>query len=233
MNENIEKGQEGKKVAEVTVGSVTIEIFQSRNSAKVLKKPAQGASPASPREFEIKYYDSFLVPYYEGSLRKVPRRSTLEKAQKLAKETATRLNKDGARAEFLSERDRRIYFLARVSAAKLGLDVDTACRKLVELQERLKKGTLEQAVDFHNDHGQRVQHGVFNTEIYKQYLEHLEKRGAGEYYLRDVKRYVGGFVAEYPGAISPIQTSDIDDYLGSLDTKQQEIHRFEPQCPPP
>lgn len=222
VDENIKKGQEGKKVDEVTVGSVTIEIFQSRNSAKVRKKPAEGSPAGNTPEFEIKYYDSFLIPYYEGSIRKVPRRSTLEKAQKLAKETATRLNKDGARAEILSERDRRIYVLAKASAQKLGMDVDAACRKLLELQERLKKGTLEQAVDFHNDHGQRVKHGVANTEIYKEYLSHLEKRGGGEYHLRDVGRYVGPFVDEYPGSISPIQTPDIDHYLGALDAKQQK-----------
>jgi len=86
VDENIKKGQEGKKVDEVTVGSVTIEIFQSRNSVKVRKKPAEGSPVGSTPEFEIKYYDSFLIPYYEGSIRKVPRRSTLEKAQKLAKE---------------------------------------------------------------------------------------------------------------------------------------------------
>jgi integrase len=222
VDRNIENGQEGNKVDEVTVGSVTIEIISSRNSVKIPKKEAEGSSPGTTPEFEIKYYASFLVPYYEGSIRKVPRRSTLEKARKLAKEVATRLNKDGPRAEILSERDRRIYVLAKASAKKLGLDVDAACRKFVELQERLKKGTLEQAVDFHNDHGQRVKHGAANTEIYKEYLEHLKKRGAGEYHLRDIKRYVGEFVATYPGSISPVQTPEIDHYLSSLDAKQRE-----------
>jgi hypothetical protein len=48
---------------------------------------------------EFKTYDSFIIPHYEGSLRKTPRRSTLEKAKKFARETATRLNQDGARPE--------------------------------------------------------------------------------------------------------------------------------------
>ena len=57
--------------------------------------------------------------------------------------------------------------LGRTSSQKLGMDVDEACRKLLELQQRLKTRTLEQVVDFHNDHGQRMKHGVANTVIYE------------------------------------------------------------------
>lgn len=225
MGSNGHSGEEGNKVAEVKSGSVTVSIFQSQNSRKIFKQPVEGAY--GPQLPEIKHYDSFVIPYYEGSVRKTPRRNTIEKAEKLAKEVAERLSKDGAKAEFLSEKDRRIYILARTSAKELGMDVDTACRKLVELQQRLKTGTLEKAVDFHNDHGQRIKHGVANSEIYTEYLEHLGKRGAGDYHERDVKRYVGPFIEEFPGPISPIQTPDIDAYLGSLDRKQQEKRKLE------
>jgi hypothetical protein len=222
VDRNGANGWEGNKVDEAKSGSVTVSIYRSRNSRKVRKKPVEGAPPDSIPEFEIRYYDSFVIPYYEGSIRKTPRRNTLEKAKELADEVAKRLNRDGAKADFLSEQDRRIYILARTSARTLHMDVDSACRKLLELQQRLKTGTLEQAVDFHNDHGQKVRHGVENKEIYTEYLDHLEKRGAGDYYLRDVRRYLDPFIAEFPATISPIQTEQIDNYLGSLDAKQQE-----------
>ena len=222
VDSNGQNAQEGNKVDEAKSGSVTVSIYQSRNCRKVRKRMVEGGLQSGTPEFEIKYYDSFVISYYEGSIRKTPRRNTLEKARKLASEVAKRLNKDGAKADFLSEKDRRIYILARASAKSLGMDVDAACRKLAELQQRLKTGTLEQAVDFHNDHGQRVKHGVANTVIYEEYLEHLEKRGAGDYHARDVKRYVGPFILEFPGPISPIQTPEVDAYLGSLDKKQQE-----------
>ena len=222
MAGNVASESAPNKVAEVKSGSVMVAIFQSRNSRKIPKQPVDGVPQNGTPEFEIKYYDSFIIPYYEGSIRKTPRRNTLEKAIHHAEEVAKRLSKDGAKAEFLSEKDRRIYTLAKASAKKLNLDVDAACRKLLELQERLKTGTLEQAVDFHNDHGQRVKHGIANTTIYEEYLEHMEKRGAGNYHERDIKRYVGPFIAEFPGSISPIQTPEIDEYLGSLDKKQQE-----------
>ena len=89
-----------KRLFDVAVGDPVFRFIGDFNtpmplkvaSVKVSKKPAEGAAPGSAPEFETKYYDSFLIPYYEGSIRKCPRRSTLEKARKLAKETATRLN---------------------------------------------------------------------------------------------------------------------------------------------
>jgi hypothetical protein len=63
----------GKQVAEVTVGSVTILIFFSLNRIKLVPEaPVAGVEgSAPPLEFET--YDSFIIPYYEGSLRKTPR----------------------------------------------------------------------------------------------------------------------------------------------------------------
>lgn len=205
----------GKLVDEVTVGSVTIPIFYSRNRVKTAKKKTATNGHNGSLGSEVREYDSFIVPYYEGSLRKTPRRSTLEKARAFAKDTATRLNRDGARAEFLSEKDRRIFVLAKASAQSLGMEVDALCRKHVELTKRLKNGTLEQAVDFTNDHGQRVRHGVATGVIYDEYVVHLAKRGVGNYHERDTRRYVGSFVETFPGAIGPIETGEIDDYLAS------------------
>lgn len=215
MENGAQNGAEGQLVAEEQVGAVTIRIFHSPNRVKILMKKSEECGTTGA-EFEIRTYDSYIIPYYEGSIRKTPRRSTLEKAKKFAKDTATRLNRDGARADFLSEKDRRIYVLAKASAQTLNLEVDGACRKFVELQKRINNGTLEQAVDFFNDHGQRVRHGATNTEIFEEYLAHLGKRSAGNYHVRDVERYAGGFVEVFPGRISPIDTTAIDNYLKDL-----------------
>ena len=98
------------------------------------------------------------------------RRNTLEKAKALAKEIAGRLNRDGSRAQYFTEKDRRIYTLAQVKSQSLGLEVDEVCRKYGELQQRLKTGTLEEAVDFFNAHGQRVRHGATIESVYAEYL---------------------------------------------------------------
>ena len=81
---------------------------------------------------------------------------------------------------------------------------------------RLTTGTLDEAVSFYLAHGQRVRHGATIESVYGEYLEHLVKRGVGHYHLRDVKRYVGNFVAAFPGLISAIQTTAIDAYLSRL-----------------
>ncbi|MFO1500181.1 MAG: hypothetical protein U1G07_17630 [Verrucomicrobiota bacterium] len=78
---------------------------------------------------------------------------------------------------------------------------------------------MEEAVDFKNDHGRRLRHGATTQEIYDDYVKHLDKRGVGEYHLRDTKRYVGGFIKAQPGMISPIQTPEIDNFLAGLGGK--------------
>lgn len=127
MDCGVADSHESCKVAEVKHGSVTLSIFKSQNSVRVTKKPAEGNEP----QFEVKVYASFVIPFYEGSVRRTPRRSTLEKALKFADETAKRLAKDGARAEWLSGKDRRIYTLAKAAATKLGMEVDELCRNYV------------------------------------------------------------------------------------------------------
>ena len=206
-------------VATVTVGSVVIPIYYAPVTVQKPKSAASNDGEALPAE--AKTYDSFIFSYYEGTERQKRRRNTLEKAKDHAKEVARRLNTDGARAEYMTERDRRIYVMARRAVTPLKLEVDEACRRYAELQTRLKHGTLEQAVDFMNDHGQRVRHGVTSLEIYEEYLVHLEKRGVGDYYLRDVKRYVGGFVKRFPGVFSRTQTTDIDGFLAGLGGKSR------------
>ena len=209
---------ERRPIDAVSVGSVTIPISFAPVTVKV-RKPAADGNGAGQDEF--KTYDSYIFSYYEGSVRVQRRGNTLERARKRAKETATRLNRDGARAEFMTERDRRIYVLAQLACKPLNLDVDEACRRYAELQRRLKEGTPEQAVDFKNDHGQQIRHGANSNDIYQEYLLDLGKRGIGDYYLRDVKRYVGGFVEALPGVFSRIQTTEIDAFLAALGGKSR------------
>jgi len=96
------------------------------------------------------------------------------------------------------------------------MPVDEICRRYTELQHRLKEGTLEQAVDFKNDHGQGIQDGVPNQKIYEMYIADIQKRGVGDYHLRDTKRYVGGFVEKFPAALGKILTPQIEACLAGL-----------------
>lgn len=190
---------ERKPAATVTVGSVTIPIYSAPVTFKAGVK--NGASESSGASAAARIYPSYQVAHYEGNHRILQRRNTLEKAKALAREIAGRLQRDGSRAQYFSEKDRRIYTLAQIKSQALGLEVDEVCRKYAELQQRLKTGKLEEAVDFFNAHGQRVRHGAAMAGVYEEYLQHLTKRGVGTYHLRDVKRYAGNFVKAFPGLI--------------------------------
>jgi integrase len=214
-----EAGQEiladgaGTLVATVKAGSVTVLVRRAPVTVQVAPKNGQdsGAGEAVP-----KTYDSYQIVYYEGSERKILRRSTPEKAKLWAGEIAKRLSRLGPQAEHLGEKDRRIYVLARATARPLGLPVDEICRRYAELQRRLKEGSLEQAVDFKNDHGTGVRDGVANQVVYDVYIADLGKRGVGDYHLRDTRRYVGGFVEKFPVALGTITTEQIDGHLSAL-----------------
>ena len=207
--------KERKPVATVTVGSVAISIYAAPVTVRAAT-PAAADSSSAASATESKVYQSFQVAHYEGARRILQRRNTLDKAKALAKEIANRLSRDGARAQYLTEKDRRVLILAQTATTPLGLEVDEVCRRYAEFQARLTTGTLDEAVSFYLAHGQRVRHGATIESVYGEYLEHLVKRGVGHYHLRDVKRYVGNFVAAFPGLISAIQTTAIDAYLSRL-----------------
>ena len=125
--------ENGTLVAEVKVGSVTVLVRHAPVTIQV-KGPNGDAAQSGQAEagLERKTYDSYQIIYYEGSRRKIVRRSTPEKAKNRAKEIATRLSRLGPQADHLSEKDRRIYILARNTAQTVGLAVDEVCRRYVE-----------------------------------------------------------------------------------------------------
>ena len=210
---------EKKPVATVTVGSVTIPIYAA---PVTVTKPVDATDATDAKNgggTETRTYQSFQLSHYEGARRILQRRNTLDRAKSLAKEIATRLNRDGSRAAFLTEKDRRVLILSQLVVKPLGMEVDEVCRKYAELQKRLKTGTVEQAVDFCNAHGQRIRHGATVADIYVEYLAHLEKRGVGYYHLRDTKRYVGNLIDACPGLISEIETARIDAFIAKLGGK--------------
>jgi integrase len=218
-----------KPIAEISSGSVTIPIYASPVTVKLGKKSSQKAGVDSKPDdggSDCKTYPSFKIVYYEGTRRVFRRRNTLAKAKALAKELAGQLACDGVRSEYLTEQDRRIYVLAQKAVQPLNLEIDQACRHYADLRNRVKGATLEEAVDFHNTFGQRVRHGATTEEVYQEYLQHLEKRGAGDYHVRDVERLVGGLVNAFPGPIARIDTPDIDDFLSRRGGKSRNKNNW-------
>jgi hypothetical protein len=154
----------------------------------------------------------------------------LEKAKALAKEIAGRLHRDGLPCPLLHRKGSPHLYAGPGKSSPLGLVGGyEVCRKYGELlQQRLKTGTLEEAVDFFNSHGQRVRHGATIESVYADTFQHLMKCGVGVYHLRDVKRYVGNFDT-FPGLISAIQTPEMDAHFARLggSARNKNNHRKE------
>jgi integrase len=206
-------GEAGTLVATAKAGSVSVLVRRAPITFQVAPKSGRDSVAG---EAGWKTYDSYQIIFYEGSERKIHRRSTVERATQHAGEIAKRLSRVGPQADHLSEKDRRIYVLARATARTLGMEVDEVCRRYAELKRRVKDGTPEQAVDFKNDHGQGVRDRVPNQAVYDVYIADLGKRGVGDYHMRDTKRYVGDFVEKFPAALGKILTEQIDAHLAGL-----------------
>jgi site-specific recombinase XerD len=207
-----------KAIAFATFKSVRLPIYHRPVKVK-LGNPANSQSTnaaSSPLEEPIKIYDSYQIAFYEAGKWRSVRASTLEKAKTKGNRIARRLAENGAAVDELSLADRRIYVLAKKTLQPCNLEVDSAARLVAELLDRLNGISLQRAVDFFISHGRHIAPNATTAEVYSSYLEHLERRGAGNHHFRDVRKFIGAFVEEFPGQISSIKTHMVDAWLTAL-----------------
>ena len=155
----------GTLIAQVKAGSVTVLV--RRCAPVTVQVPQKNGKDSAAGEASQKTYDSYQIVYYEGSERKILRRSTPEKARNGPGKLPSGCPAWSSSGS-IGEKDRCIFVLARATARSIGLPVDGTCRRYAELRRRLKEGTLEQAVDFKNDHGKGVRDGVANRPGWRQ-----------------------------------------------------------------
>jgi hypothetical protein len=70
-----------------------------RSAPVTVQVPQKNGEDSGAGEASQKTYDSYQIVYYEGSERKILRRSTPEKAKERAGEIAKRLSRLGPQAE--------------------------------------------------------------------------------------------------------------------------------------
>ncbi len=99
----------GTLIAQVKAGSVTVLV---RRAPVTVQVPQKNGKDSAAGEASQKTYDSYQIVYYEGSERKILRRSTPEKAKERAGEIAKRLSRLGPQADHIGEKDRCIFVLA-------------------------------------------------------------------------------------------------------------------------
>lgn len=205
-------------VALASSGSVKLPIYYSP-----LWKKLRGKSDGLESERVLtsgrKVYDSWIFYFYEGGRRQKRRFNALDKAKKEGDTQAEKLARQGNEGIVLPQAECRVYLNAKTILARHGMQVDAAARLVDDLQSQLQGASLTQAVNFFIAHGRQTKLGTSAQKAYEIYIQDLEQRHVSKYHLRDVRRFVGGFVDAFQDPPANRSTDDIDAWLRKLGGK--------------
>lgn len=222
---------------ELKFGGSVVRILRDplRIPLKKTGKASAGKSKG-PRQAH-KTYDSFLVVYFVGPKPVRVRRSTYEKALAKANEVGVQLLNNDIESLKLSGADRRAYLIALenlkgldksldhvskeyADAAKLlqptGAALSVAVAQYADAIAQLKGVSLPAAVEFFKQHGSGVTERKTVPEIVTELLKSMESDGLGKYHIRDTKRRLDRFSADFAGQILNVKESEIDAWLREL-----------------
>jgi integrase len=207
-------------------------------------KPRAGEILDPHRKVVKKKYDSYLVEYPDGSKAARKRRSTYDKARALADQIKVKLLNNEVDATRLVGRDQQIYLAAMehlkgvvdapldqiakeyADATKMlapyGLTVAAAMHQLEEVFKRLNGTPLSTVVEFYDLHGTTIVAEKTVKEVLDEMLAALKKDGVGDYHRRDLRLRLTFFAESFPGKISAITTSQIDNWLRDLKSRSKE-----------
>lgn len=196
----------------VRCGAVSLPIRHDPVTMMV-RDPKGPRREGEPVPMIRKTYESFYVDARSAGRGRI-RAATLAEARKKGKPIVKELAKEGECSVQLPPADRRIYLMAQKALAPHNLTVDEGARQLAGMLQRLNGAPFEKVLQTYEASKQKLILGAKTPEIYELYLyDHEVIRGNGEYHVRDVERFVGGFVKAFPGEIIPITTLEIDGWL--------------------
>jgi integrase len=164
-------------------------------------------------------YESFYVDARAAGRGRI-RASSIADAKTKGIPIAKEIAKEGSDVIQLSPEERRIYVIARAALEPHKIAVDAGARRFAEILTQLKGVPFDKVLQVYEACSQKLILGALNTDIFEKYFhEQKEVRGNSVYQLRDVKRWVGGFVAKFPQEIIPITTPQIQDWLNCFGGK--------------
>jgi hypothetical protein len=193
-------------------GDVRLPIRRSTVRA-LIQDPNVPRVEGQPPTLIEKDYESFYVDARASGRGRI-RAPSIEEAKAKGKPVAKEVAAEGASAIQLSSEERRIYVSAAQILKPFGLTVDEGARKLAEFLEKLDGESFDKVHEGYSAGRQELKTDGKTTEIYALYLHEQESvRGNSKYHIRDVKRWVGKFVQEFPGRIIPITSDQIKGWL--------------------
>lgn len=180
---------------------------------RLIHDPNAPKVEGQPPKLIEKEYESYYVDARSARRGRIRAASVAEakiKGAPIAKEIA----QEGAASVYLSPEERRIYVSAAAILKPCGLTVDEGARQLATILEKLNGESFDKVHEAYSAGRQDLKVDGTTTEIYELYLhEQGEVRGNSEYQIRDVKRWVGKFVKNFPGKIIPITKDEIKKWL--------------------
>ena len=179
-------------------------------------------------------YDSFTVVHYDQGKRCRQRFNDYAKAFSHAEEKATQLSGGEMAAVSLKNEVQRIYGAAVEGLKSLGISLEFAVREYIAARKLLGGVSILAAANFYHSHGRSITKKAPLQEMLQAMLDGLESDGRSAYHIRDIKRHLGTFIAKFHSYdIQEITTSDINDWLRSLEVKgrtrdnhRDSVHNF-------
>ncbi|MGD0413105.1 MAG: hypothetical protein ABSC18_15550 [Verrucomicrobiota bacterium] len=228
-----------------------VEIWAGGSLLRILRdpllipiKPPAGQPAQTNQKLRKKKYDSYLVEYYNGSKRIRERRAAFQDALARADEIKVKLLNGEVATAALAGRDQQIYLAAvehlkglvevpldqvareYADATKMlsayGLTVAAAMHELDAAFKRLNGTPLSTIVEFYDLHGSTIVAEKTAKEVLDEMLVALKKDGVGDYHLRDLRLRLTFFCKSFPGKITAITTSQIDNWLRDLKSRSKE-----------
>jgi len=181
-------------------GSTPIKIYLSPLNSKASKKR----------------YDSYVVSYYHGEIRKRSRFNNLTDAQQEADRVRTLiLNQDLSALQVTGE-DRLIYGRALEVVKELKISLDVMAKEYVAARKVLGDISLLEAVRFYEKHGKTMVKQMVIPKIVEELLTGLKADKRSEYHIRDMEQRLKSFADAFPGEILAVTTKQILFWLRNL-----------------
>jgi len=169
--------------------------------------------------------DQFVVTHYLGTKRIRKVLADLELARTEAETIATKLSQGELNVLELKNEDRLSYVRAKVALEPTGVPLEMAAIEFAAAFKLLEGSTsvLDAVRSFVKTHPPRMPRKAV-PEVVVELLDAKTADGASDVYVKDLRLRLKKFVDKFPGQISLITTSEVDEFLRTLIVKGNGQH---------
>lgn len=173
--------------------------------------------------------DQFVVTHYLGTKRVRKVFADLDLARTEAETIATKLSQGELNVLELKNEDRLSYVRAKVALEPTGVPLEMAAIEFAEAY-KLLEGSMSvlDAVRSHvKSHPPRMPRKTV-PEVVVELLDAKTADGASDVYIKDLRLRLNKLVDKFPGQISLITTSEVEEFLRTLIVKGngQQAHKL-------